>query len=243
MEQKIRIILFIKIYVFVLLIWICRLNNDVNKINTILIENYDFFIKLNTRNYRLLAKCKYGMDSNIVELKSGISNSERVSIGKNKPTNRNLLNKAKYYTEFIDCNNGMFDGKYFHYEKKWIKKKDYDDFIEQNRRVRDIALKKIKFRNYGVVVALFFLFLLLGIGLPILQGQGYLQTAGNFLKTQLGLDSAWNVVEECLGKAKYHFFLISFVILIIILAVIIVITIPKILKNNEKYKKIKVMTE
>ncbi|SBS94728.1 Plasmodium exported protein (Pm-fam-a like), unknown function, partial [Plasmodium malariae] len=201
--------------------------------------------KLGIRNYRLLAKCKEKKGSNIVELnedmannvkceKYSLYNNEKALTKKKKKSNRYPLNKAQYYTEVTDYNNGIFDGKYFHFEKKLIKKKDYDSFLEEKRRIRDITLKKIKFRSYGFGIVIFFLFFLFGIGLPILHGLEYLKNVLSPLETLLG--SAGD-------QAKKYSFLISFGILIIILSIIILVSIPKILKNNEKYKKIKYMTE
>ncbi|SBT00482.1 Plasmodium exported protein (Pm-fam-a like), unknown function [Plasmodium malariae] len=172
------------------------------------------------------------MSSNILGLKEDIAFNGEHDNKKNKKLNRRSLNNARYYTEIIDYNNGMFDGKHFHFEKKWITKKDYDNIVERNRRICDIALQKKKFRSYGFGVTLFFLLFVLGVGLPILDGLKYLESVLSPMKTLLQ-----NVSAE-----KYTF-LISFGILIIILAVLIIIIIPRILRNNEKYKKIKLMTE
>ncbi|KAI4834558.1 fam-m protein [Plasmodium brasilianum] len=89
---------------------------------------------------RLLAKYKYDKDSSFVEIKEHInnnagfqkkctSNNEVIIKGINMQSNRSSLNKAQYYTEVTDYDNGIFDGKYFHIEKKLIKKKDYDNFL------------------------------------------------------------------------------------------------------------------
>ncbi|SBS99930.1 hypothetical protein PMALA_073120 [Plasmodium malariae] len=123
-----------------------------------LYESYNLGRKLDTRNYRLLAKYKENKDSYYTELKENIqynnnytqknlSNCEKVFNVREKQSNRSLLNKAKYYTEVMDYNNGIFDGKYFHFKKRWIRKKDYDNFLEKNRRIGDISLKKIKFKS------------------------------------------------------------------------------------------------
>ncbi|SBT00355.1 Plasmodium exported protein (Pm-fam-a like), unknown function, partial [Plasmodium malariae] len=214
-------------------------------INKSLYDNLKVNRKLDIRNYRLLAKCKEKKGSNIVELnediannlkceKNSLYNNETVLTKKNKKSNRYPLNKAQYYTEVTDYNNGIFDGKYFHFEKKLIKKKDYDTFLEKKRRIRDITLKKIKFRSYGFGIVIFFLFFLFGIGLPILHGFEYLNNV---------LSPLEKLLESAGEGVKKYSFLISFGILIIILSVIILVAIPKILKNNEKYKKIKYMTE
>ncbi|SBS98038.1 Plasmodium exported protein (Pm-fam-a like), unknown function [Plasmodium malariae] len=215
-------------------------------INKSLYDNLKVNRKLDIRNYRLLAKCKKKKDLNIVSLNEDIAdngefekkttyNNENVFTKEKKQSNRCPLNKAQYYAEVMDYNNGIFDGKYFHFEKKWIRKKDYDNFLEKNRRIRDIKLKKIKFRSYGFGVAIFILFFLFGIGLPILKVLDYLNEVLSPLESVLT-----NLASD---EAKKFSFLILFGIVIIILSVLIIGSIPKILKNNEKYKKIKYMTE
>ncbi|SBS99032.1 hypothetical protein PMALA_066860 [Plasmodium malariae] len=88
-----------------------------------------------TRNYRLLAKYKKNKNLNNVWLKENyldngvnektdISNNIKGVKGKNKETGKRFLNKGQYNIEFLDNNTGMFDGKYFHFDKKLIKKKE-----------------------------------------------------------------------------------------------------------------------
>ncbi|SBT86133.1 fam-m protein [Plasmodium malariae] len=249
MEQKIKLLLFINIYIFILLTWICRSKNDVSTFSKSKYENCSLGRKLKTRNYRSLAKYKQNNDLNNVCLKEDVSNNvqcEKKDISnkeKNRKSNRNLLNKAQYYTDVIDYNNGMFDGKHFHFEKKLIKKQCYDDYLDKNKKISNIALKKIKFKSYGFGIAIFILFFLLGIGLPILRG---LDLGKNpILRT---FSYLWEHIEgkldeslKSLGVEK--FFLIIFLVSIVVLGAIIILTIPKILRNNEKYKKIKLMTE
>ncbi|SBS95922.1 Plasmodium exported protein (Pm-fam-a like), unknown function [Plasmodium malariae] len=209
---------------------------------------------LDKRNYRLLAKCKKDKDSNNIYLNEFfpnndkeenkyITNNKKWNKEKNTKSNKSLLNKAQYYTEVIDYNNGIFDGKHFHFEKKLIRKKDYDAFLEKKGRIRDISLKKIKFKNYKFGSIIFLLFFLLGIGLPILQGLNLLQDAGDAIKGLGNMKNVWKTIEQCLGTAKEYFFLIAFSTIILILVVILVIVIPKILRNNEKYNRIKAMYE
>ncbi|SBT86044.1 fam-m protein [Plasmodium malariae] len=217
-------------------------------------ENFMQCRILDKRNYRLLAKSIKDKDSNNIYLNEFfqnndkkenkfITNNKKWNKEKNTKSNKSSLNKAQYYTEIIDYNNGIFDGKHFHFEKKLIRKKDYDAFLEKKRRIRDISLKKIKFKNYRFGSTIFLLFLLLGIGLPILQGLNLLQKAGDWIKSLGSMSSVWTTIEGCLGTAKNHFFLIAFSTIIIILVVILVIVIPKILRNNEKYNRIKAMYE
>ncbi|SBT00592.1 hypothetical protein PMALA_077220, partial [Plasmodium malariae] len=108
--------------------------------------------KIDIKRYRLLEKYKHDKDSNNILLKKrfpngeidkqkDITHNEKVTKRKNKKSNKSLLNKSQYYTENIDYNNEIFDGKHFHFEKKWIKKRNYYDLIEKKRRFRSISLK------------------------------------------------------------------------------------------------------
>ncbi|KAI4834039.1 uncharacterized protein MKS88_000185 [Plasmodium brasilianum] len=253
MEQKIRLILFIKIVEFIFSTWICHFNNNLRLCNESLNNKFNLDRKSYTSYYRSLAKYKQKKDSNILGLredipnnlehkKRNISNSENRSEGRNKKSNGSLLNKAQYYSEVVDYNNGMFDGKHFHFEKKWIKKKDYDNFLQKKRRICDITLKKIKFKNYGFGVAIFLFFFLLGILLPTLRGFEMSLTKVKRKEKQVLLE----FIEQLKTLTKLeegHIYLILFGVLMIILSILVIITIYKILKNNEKYNKIKLMTE
>ncbi|SBS96122.1 Plasmodium exported protein (Pm-fam-a like), unknown function, partial [Plasmodium malariae] len=198
-------------------------------------ENYDVGRKIYTRNARSLSKHKQEMCSNILGLKEDIPFNGENDNRKNKKLNRRSLNNAKYYTEIIDYNNGMFDGKHFHFEKKWITKKDYDNIVERNRRICHIALKKIKFKNYGFGVALLLFLFILGIGYAILEKFEQFGTAGE--------DFAKLLFSGTMAKtAGSYVFTVLFGLLIVILSIIIIIVIPRILKNNEKYQKIKLIS-
>ncbi|KAI4840525.1 hypothetical protein MKS88_001253 [Plasmodium brasilianum] len=252
MEQKIKLILCIKIAMFIHLYWICLFNNDTRPFSKCLYEKLDPRVKSYARNYRLLTKYKQQNSSCIIGLredisnngkckKKNISNNEKGSKEQKKLSNRDLLNKKQYYTQIIDYNNAMFDGKHFHFEKKWIKKKNYDYFIEKKRRISDIALKKIKFRKYRYGVVMFFLFFILGIGLSVsCQFKSISASDGtngidsqilSFLKGILGLEN------------EGHVYILLFAVTFIMLAALIIVAIYKILKNNEKYQKIKLITE
>ncbi|KAI4840528.1 hypothetical protein MKS88_001256 [Plasmodium brasilianum] len=253
MKQKTILFLLIKFSGFIYLIWIRHSSNVLSTFNKSPDENYCVGEKADTINYRSLAKYKQG-NSNKIHLKEKFPNNgayEKKDIynneigynGKNKQSNKNILNKALYYTEVKDCNNVMFDGKHFHFEKKWIKKKDYDNFLEKNRRIGDIDLKKIKFRNYGFGGAIFFIFFILGIGIPICSGIEHLDTLWNSIKSQTFwslLQSAYENVKSILGDYTY---ITLFSILMFMLSVILIVAIYKILINNEKCGKIKLISE
>ncbi|SBS93523.1 hypothetical protein PMALA_039860 [Plasmodium malariae] len=140
---------------FLFLTRICHFSNNLSTFSKTLDKNFYLVKKLATRNYRSLVKYKQdnsnnaclkeNFPNNAVNEKNDIYSNKKGTKIKSKQSNRSLLNKTQYYTELIDYNNGMFDGKHFHFEKKWIKKRNYDDFNEKNKKLCDIALKKIKF--------------------------------------------------------------------------------------------------
>ncbi|SBS97637.1 Plasmodium exported protein (Pm-fam-a like), unknown function [Plasmodium malariae] len=217
-------------------------------------EDYTLGRKLDIKTFRLLAKCKQNKDSNNLGLKQNMQNNtkckkkdidinENGDKDKNKKYNKSSLNKAQYYTEVIDYNNGMFDGKHFHFEKKWIRKKDYDHFIQKNRRIIDINLKKIKFRNYGFGVAFFIIFFLLGIGIPILPAISPLNDAWKALGENQSWKSWKEAIDGFVNNLGDYAFTILFTVFIVILSVILIIAIYRILRNNEKYTKMKLIME
>ncbi|KAI4838708.1 fam-m protein [Plasmodium brasilianum] len=253
MEQKIKPSSLIKISAFIFLTWISHINDDIITYNKLSNESYSISKKIGLLSYRLLAKYKQHKNSYYTELRDDIpnnrdckikdiSNYEKGAKKKNRQSIQSSLNKAQYYTEVMDYNNGMFDGKHFHFEKKLIKKKHYDDFLEKNRRICNMALKKIKFRSYGFGVTTFFLFFVLGIGIPILKG---LESVKDLLKVK-PIDQVCNLIKKIPGLTNLedkYIYLIFFGVLIIILTIILLIAIPKILSNNEKYKKIKLISQ
>ncbi|KAI4833983.1 fam-m protein [Plasmodium brasilianum] len=253
MEQTIKLFLFIKIYAFIGLAWICGLRNN-GKFNKYFYDNYNNDRKLGIRKYRLLAKYKLDKDSNMAHLKGDsiinerckknyVSSSEKWANEKNKKFNRNLLNKAQYYTEVVDYDTGMFDGKHFHFEKKWIKKKNYNNLVERNRRICDIALKKIKFRSYGFGVTQFFIFLLFGVGLAVLPTFEFWSSVGEKIKDNPLLGTLYNALDKLKNYEQFYIYLALLSVIMITLSVMLIIGIYKILRNNEKYNKIKLMTE
>ncbi|KAI4833927.1 fam-m protein, partial [Plasmodium brasilianum] len=128
MYYKNLLLLFIKIDAFILLSWIFLFNHN-NMFNKSLSKDSNSLEKLDKRSCRLLAKYNNDKDSNVLVLKDLpykgehekiiITNNKRRNKEKNKQSIKSLLNKAQYYTEVIDYNNGMFDGKHFHFQKKW----------------------------------------------------------------------------------------------------------------------------
>ncbi|SBS94146.1 Plasmodium exported protein (Pm-fam-a like), unknown function [Plasmodium malariae] len=252
MEQKIKLFLIIKIAALIVLIWTYHLNDN-KTLNKYLVDNCNITRKLDTIKYRLLAKYKQDNCSNTAVLKEdtqynrecekkNVSSYKIWTNEKKKIHNRNLLNKAKYYTEVVDYNNGMFDGKHFHFEKKWIKKKDYDNFVEKNRRIHDIALKKINFRSYGFGVTQFFIFLFLGIGLAILPTFDFWKDLESKIENIPLFGQLYKSIDSLGKNEQFYIYLALFSVILITLSLMLIIGIYKILRNNEKYNKIKIMT-
>ncbi|SBT00790.1 Plasmodium exported protein (Pm-fam-a like), unknown function [Plasmodium malariae] len=221
--------------------------------NKSLNENYKHDKKL-VGNYRLLGKYKQYNDSNTAVLnddmssnvgyeKKYVTNNKTGSKRKNQKSNKNILNKAQYYIEVVDYNNGMFDGKHFHFDKKWIKKKDYDYFLEKNRRISDIALKKIKFRKYGIGVAMFVIFSLFAAAIDVLPRLKYLKKTLEKLETDGILKTLYNNINGWDQPVKTSVYITLYSILMLILIIVLVIGICRVLRNNEKYNKIKLMSE
>ncbi|SBS99063.1 Plasmodium exported protein (Pm-fam-a like), unknown function [Plasmodium malariae] len=209
-------------------------------------ESCTLDIYLNKRIYRLLDEYKLGKCSNSVVLKEDIpnyreckkkdisNNNKKDGILKRKQPNKSL-NNWRFYTQVPAYNKQMSDRNYFYFKKQWVNKNDSKFFQEKNSKIRDIDIKKIKFRSYGFGVAVLLLFFLFGIGYPILQGLDLLKP----LQTKLlGLLTLFSLDPT---PIQYFICSIFFGVLIIILAIVIITTIPKILINNEKYKKFKLM--
>ncbi|SBS96384.1 PIR Superfamily Protein, partial [Plasmodium malariae] len=219
---------------------------------------YNVDSKLVERAYRLLGKHKQKKRSNVVCIKEelpnnegfekkDISNHDDVAIRKRKQSNRRSLDKTELYTEVIDYDSGMFDGKHYHYEKKWINKKDYDNILKRKRRINFVTLSKMKYKGYGLVVAIFLFLLLFGIGLPVLEFSGVKETIGKSLSNAtwwLPMKDFGNKLASLLTDFILdNIFILSYVVSIVMLAIVIVILVPRILRNNEKYKKIKLTKE
>ncbi|SBS95499.1 PIR Superfamily Protein [Plasmodium malariae] len=224
----------IKISAFILLTWLIKSSNEI----------YNFSRNLIRRNYRLLAEYKLDKCSNVVVLKEDrpnyteykkkyISNNIKGGIRTSDESNKSLNNERRY-KQVTGCNKETLDRIYYRFKNKWVNKKDYEISQKQNRRICNINLRKIKFRSYGFAFAIFSLFFSFGIGFPILQA---LELLGPLEKNILGI--VGYLIDPT--SIKDYISLIFFGVLIIILAITIMITIPKILINNEKYEKIKLM--
>ncbi|KAI4835524.1 hypothetical protein MKS88_004734 [Plasmodium brasilianum] len=146
MVHKIKLLFSIKISTFILLTWMYHFNSELCTFNKSVDKSYKLSETLDIRCYRILAKYKQHNDSNNVYSKETFTNNEennQKEIYKNEmcrkrksiQSNRSMLNKAQYYTEVIDYNNGIFDGKHFHFQKKWIKKKIMILFLKKKENL------------------------------------------------------------------------------------------------------------
>ncbi|KAI4841023.1 hypothetical protein MKS88_000791 [Plasmodium brasilianum] len=159
--------------------------------------------------------CSFWICDNIF-FRKNISNNERETKGKKKKSDRISLNKVLYYTEVTAYDNGM--------------------------RIRDIALKKIKFRSYKFGVTLYLYFLLLGIGLPTFFGSKFTEDTSGLEQYQI-ITQLIKKIKHLTGLSEGNTFLVFFSIVMLILSIIHIIALYKILRNNEKYKKINLITE
>ncbi|KAI4834120.1 uncharacterized protein MKS88_000300 [Plasmodium brasilianum] len=150
--------------------------------------------------------------------------------------NCNLARKRNY-------NNGMFDRKHFFFKNKRIKKKDYDNFLERDRKICDIYLSKIRFRKYRIGVAMFFIFLLLGIGVPVLSSLSFLKEIWETITISRILNTLKMTVEGCGKNVLSYLIIVIFIVLIVMLAFMLIVGFYNILRNNEKYNKIKLIKE
>ncbi|SBT85884.1 fam-l protein [Plasmodium malariae] len=176
MEQNLKSIIFFKICAFVLLTWICHHNSDMITSNKPLKEKCKFHKKINTRNYRLLAKHKHDNDSLITGLKENvpnnkvpkrkdISHNENIRTGKKELLNTCSSSSTVADKKAIKNKSRIFETKkYSHLEKKIFKELDYENFLKNNRSISDKTYKNIIIKKYGLRLALpVLLFLILFI--------------------------------------------------------------------------------
>ncbi|KAI4840856.1 hypothetical protein MKS88_000619 [Plasmodium brasilianum] len=179
MEQKVKFLFYIKIYTFILLLWICHFNNDMSTFNKSSEENYIHCKKLDTISYRLLAKYKQDNVSYVSELKQktpynrvneecDITNNEKGNTGKNKQSNEcSSKNPRGQKQDKKNKNCTYTTKKYSNNEKKVFKELDYINFLKNNRTISNKLYKKVIGKKYGLRIAtlvlLFFLFLILFI--------------------------------------------------------------------------------
>ncbi|KAI4839602.1 fam-l protein [Plasmodium brasilianum] len=179
MEQK-NMLLFINISTFILLPWICKFYNDLKPLNKNLYEKCNLCRKINTRNYRLLAKYKQDSDSCIENFKREIQHNKvkqnKCLSNNKKGSNRSLrqLCKSSLYIQEYDKNVKKNKcaipktKKYSNFEEKIFKELDYKDYLIKINIIEDKEYKKISRKKLRIRTALILLFFLVLI-VPILD--------------------------------------------------------------------------
>ncbi|SCN12512.1 fam-l protein [Plasmodium malariae] len=190
MEQQIKSLLFIKIFTFSLLFWICHFYIYMMAFNNLFNINYNQRRELYTRNYRSMAKHKQYNHSSItcineqlqsrVKNKSNITSKEKYGERKKKYSNRTLPTNARSHRKDTKSKSCIFETKkYSHLEKKIFKELDYADFLKKNKTISDKIYKKIIFKKCGLRVALpILLFFVLAISFILDNFCGYGLTYG-----------------------------------------------------------------
>ncbi|KAI4841050.1 hypothetical protein MKS88_000818 [Plasmodium brasilianum] len=185
MEQQIKSLLFIKIFTFILLFWICHFYIYMMAFNKLFDINYNHHRELYTRNYRSLAKYKQYNHSSItcineqlpngVNNKSDITSKEKYAERKKNHSNRVLPTNEKSHRKDTKSKSYIFETKkYSHLEKKIFKELDYADFLKNNRTISDKIYKKIIFKKCGLRFALpLLLFLVLALSFILDKFCGY----------------------------------------------------------------------
>ncbi|KAI4833614.1 uncharacterized protein MKS88_000092 [Plasmodium brasilianum] len=174
MGQKIKFILIMEIGAFILLTWIYYFRNDIRTFKKYFHGNCNFVKKLDTKTYRLLAKCKHPKDTSIVGLNEEIPNNamkkkkdsynyECWEKSKNKQSNGRSSTNQEGHKQNITNKSCMFETKkYSHVEKKIFKELDYMDFLKNSRTISNKTYRKLVRKKYGLRIVLpLLLFLLL----------------------------------------------------------------------------------
>ncbi|SBT85947.1 fam-l protein [Plasmodium malariae] len=183
MEQKFKLLLFSKVFTFILLSWIYHFYIYKSTHNKSFVEYCKNHRKLYIRNYRLLAKYNNDKDSSVVCLKKeipvGVNNKndityiEKESTTKNKASNRYAPRNARGNKKCMKNKSCIFEmKKYSHLEKKIFKELDYVDFLKKNKTISDKIYKKIIRKKCGLRFALPLLLILVLLVSFILDNVG-----------------------------------------------------------------------
>ncbi|SBT85804.1 fam-l protein [Plasmodium malariae] len=219
MEQNIKSVLFIKIFVFLISSWIFHLGNNIIIFNKFLDKKYKFYRKTDIGNYRLLAKYKKNRDSIITGIKDELSSNEfhkrkNISYNENERTQKKELSSrcssrnARGNKKAMKNKTCIFETKKYSYlEKKIFKELDYEDFLKNNRIITDKIYKKIIRRKYGLKLSLpIILILLLSVALISDYFCGYIIIAKfiNTLTSYFG-KNCFNILRDWLLSSPLKF--------------------------------------
>ncbi|SBT85512.1 fam-l protein [Plasmodium malariae] len=178
MKKKIKLLFLIKTAAFILSTWRSNYASNLNVLKKYLDENNSNVRKLDTRIYQLLVKYKQNHDSRILGLqevipyngeneRNHICNNEKRHEERKKLSNKSLLNNSRIHRHGKKNKYCIFaTNKYSHLERKIFKELDYQNFLKNNRIIKNKLHKKIMFKKYGLRFSLpLLLFSLLSISL------------------------------------------------------------------------------
>ncbi|SBT85462.1 fam-l protein [Plasmodium malariae] len=197
MEQKVKVLLFIKIASIVLLTWICHFHYS--DFNRYLDENHKCQIMLLQGTYRLLAKYEQYKDSCTVSLridlpndemskKKYIFNNEKKNSEKIKQANGNSLYNARDIQQAMENKSCIYETKKYSYlEKKIFKELDFLDFLKKNKTISNKIYRKIIRKKCGLRIAFPLIFFMLLSIVPLLDCSLSTQNSAWFFDL-LGLD-------------------------------------------------------
>ncbi|SBS92978.1 Plasmodium exported protein (Pm-fam-a like), unknown function, partial [Plasmodium malariae] len=185
---------------FILLIWIPHLKNEVSSLNKYIYVNYQLSRKSDSRTYRFLEKYKQDENSNVVMLrdnipnnkmkkKKNISNNEKECSRKKKQSNRGSSNNSRGNKQDLNNNSCIFvTNKYSFLEKKIFKEHDYIDFPKNNKHISDKFYKKIMSKKFSLRLSLPLLMFLLLSTVLIVDVSLYLSSGENRFFNLSGLE-------------------------------------------------------
>ncbi|SBS98472.1 Plasmodium exported protein (Pm-fam-a like), unknown function [Plasmodium malariae] len=129
-------------------------------------KKYKFHRKIDTGNYRLLAKYKKNKDSIITGLnekvpynklneKKDIYNNEKWETGYKELSSTSSSKKVEVNKKAMKNKSCIFETKkYSSMEKKIFKELDYQNFLKNNRTISDKTYKTIISKKYGLRLAI-----------------------------------------------------------------------------------------
>ncbi|KAI4839610.1 fam-l protein [Plasmodium brasilianum] len=217
MDQKIKLLFFIKISAFILISWMWNLSNEMSIFKKSLGMKCNPGKKSDAVEYRILTKYKQDKDSCDVCLKEYIPNcgsneNKDISInGKWAKTNNKLSNidsskSAKDHKQIMKYKSCIFESKkYSHMEKKIFKELDLEYFLKNNRTISDKTYKKIILKKYRLRFAfplLLFLLLFLSLMLDSFMNLGLMRGLYSILNLYAG--EGWsNPLRKVLSDERF----------------------------------------
>ncbi|KAI4839834.1 hypothetical protein MKS88_001737 [Plasmodium brasilianum] len=267
MEQKIKLLFFIKIITFIYLTRLCLFYNDTNNLNKFLgaIENFDRILYV--RNYRLL-----GHNGKEIFFKIGVS-KEEIPYCIKKTNEKSNKNKISYLCKSSLTNNGwskkpmkynkkIFNTTHSHIEKNFLNALDKMCFLKKIRINNDETYRKLKNKKYRLRLSFLLLVFLFVLMIPVLDSSltywgpkngllgamGLLSTrtpisgsclTGGDIKVS-GLIATWfQLSAKSFIAIETTLSILLYCVPFLILAIIILLVVVYYYKNSIKNQKIK----